>query len=304
MSEPQLRQVAPRVHAWIGAGGDSNAGAVETPHGLIIIDTQQSCALAKRFRDTLRASVAAPIRTVVNTHYHLDHIAGNVVFSDAPIIAHDRTLQALEREAGPLTVDGRTVTDTSSKIRMFFGANFDELVPPSEQAWFVQRVGGAAPLTIKPPSETFADRMEFGIPDEIVRLEYWGPAHCDGDIVIHLQESGVIFLGDLLFYGRFPWFGDCDLDGWIATLDRVLTMDVKTVVPGHGAPATLKEVAQFRALLHSLRSAVSRALKSGASEDAAVHAVHLPEYAALPRYKEWLPFNVRSTYRYLGGVRR
>jgi cyclase len=299
MNEPQLRQVATDVHAWIGSGGDSNAGAVETPHGLLVIDAQQSRALAQHLRDTLSATIAAPVRAVINTHYHLDHIAGNVVFRDVPIIGHAKTLQALERELGPLAAEGQTVTDTSAKIRMFFGANFDELVPTPEQAWFVQRVGGAAPLVIVPPSETFADRLDVRLPGDNVRLEYWGPAHCDGDIIVHLEKSRVIFLGDLFFYGRFPWFGDCDLDGWIATLDRVLSMDVQTVVPGHGVPTTLREVAQFRDLLHAVRNAVSLALKSGASEEAAVHDIQLPEYASMPRYKEWLPFNVRSTYRYL-----
>ena len=78
-------------------------------------------------------------------------------------------------------------------------------------------------------------------------------------------------------------------------------MDVKTTIPGHGPPATLKEVAQFRDLLAAVRGAVDRALKDGSSEDAAVREVALPQYAAMPRYKEWMPFNVRAAYRYLCG---
>jgi cyclase len=301
MSEPQLRQVAAGVHAWIGAGGDSNAGAIDTPHGLMVIDTQQNLALGEKFRDALKASVAAPIRAVVNTHYHLDHVAGNVAFGNVPIIGHAKTLQALERELGPLPAEGMAVTDTLSKIRMFFGGNFGELVPGPQRTWFIDRVGGSTPVVVKPPSETFADRLEFRLPADILRMEYWGPAHCDGDTVVYLDKAGVVFLGDLFFYGRFPWFGDCDLDGWIATLDRVLTMDVKTVIPGHGEPTSLMEVMQFRNLLSAVRDAVERALKAGASEDAAVAELMLPDYAAMPRYKEWMPFNVRSTYRYLRG---
>jgi cyclase len=301
MSEPQLRQVAAGVHAWIGAGGDSNAGAIDTPHGLMVIDTQQNLALGEKFRDALKASVAAPIRAVVNTHYHLDHVAGNVAFGNVPIIGHAKTLQALERELAPLTDESVAVTDTLCKLRMFFGGNFGELVPAPQRTWFIERVGGSTPIVVKPPSETFADRLEFRLPADILRMEYWGPAHCDGDTVVYLDKAGVVFLGDLFFYGRFPWFGDCDLDGWIATLDRVLTMDVKTVIPGHGEPTSLMEVMQFRNLLSAVRGAVERMLKAGASEDAAVAELMLPDYAAMPRYKEWMPFNVRSTYRYLRG---
>jgi glyoxylase-like metal-dependent hydrolase (beta-lactamase superfamily II) len=109
----------------------------------------------------------------------------------------------------------------------------------------------------------------------------------------------VAFLGDLFFHERFPWLGDCDLDGWIRTLERILTLDVAIVVPGHGAPTTLKELALFRDLLHDIRAAVAAAIRSGASESAAVREVRLPQYAALPRYEQWLPFNIRAAYRYL-----
>ena len=298
---PQLRSVAAGVHVWIGRGGNSNAGAVETPNGLIVIDAQQSRALGEALRDSLRASIGAPIRAVVNTHYHLDHIAGNVAFGDAPIIGHVKTLQALDRELGPFNAEAVTITDTRSKIRMFFGSNFEELVAEPQRGWFIERVGGSAPMVVKPPTEVFADLMEFRLPADVLRLEYWGPAHCDGDVLVHLEKAGIVFLADLFFHGRFPWFGDCDLDGWIAALDRVLAMDVKTVIPGHGEPASMKEVMQFRHLLSAVRGAVRQALKSGASEDAAVAEIVLPDYAAMPRYKEWMPFNIRSAYRYLRG---
>jgi cyclase len=301
MSEPQLRPIAAGTHAWIGAGGDSNAGAIETPHGLLVIDAQQSRALGETFRNTLQTRIGMPVRAVVNTHYHLDHVAGNVAFGNVPIISHAKTVEALRRELGPDTDEGVTVTDTLCKIRLFFGSNFDELVPSSERGWFTERVRGATPMVIKPPSEAFADRLDFRLPEDVLRMEHFGPAHCDGDIVIWLREAGVVFLGDLFFHGRFPWFGDCDLDGWIATLDRVLAMDVRTVIPGHGEPSSLKEVGAFRDLLADVRGAVDRAIKTGASEDAAVAEIVLPGYAAMARYKEWMPFNVRAAYRYLRG---
>jgi glyoxylase-like metal-dependent hydrolase (beta-lactamase superfamily II) len=218
-----------------------------------------------------------------------------------PIIAHEKTVQALEHELGLLRAGGATVTDTLAKVRMFFGGNFEELVPEKERGWFIKRVGGSTPLTIVSPSEAFADRMEFILPADIVRVDYCGPSHCDGDVVIHLEKAGVIFMGDLFFNGRFPWLGDCDLNGWIAALDRVLRMDVTTVVPGHGQPASLKELADFRKLLAAVRDAANKAIKAGWSEEAAARDVVLADYAAMPRYKEWMPFNIRAAYRYLRG---
>lgn len=301
MSGPQLRRIAAGVYAWIGAGGDSNAGAIETPHGLVVVDAQQSHALGLAFRGALASATPGPLHALINTHFHLDHIAGNTAFRDVPIIAHERTLRALEREIGVLLPEGVVVDDALCKIRMFFGSNFADLVPEGERSWFIERVGGATPLTLQPPLQGFADRLEIRLPADVLRVEYWGPAHCDGDLVIRLDKAGVVFLGDLFFHGRFPWFGDCDLDGWIACLDRVLQLEISTVVPGHGEPTSLAEVARFRTLLVDVRAAAADAIKRGASEDAAVAELTLPAYAAMPRYREWMPFNMRSAYRYLRG---
>jgi cyclase len=305
-TEPQLLAVARGVHAWIGAGGDSNAGAIDTPDGLLIVDAQQYPRLARQFRDALHEETGKPLRALINTHCHLDHTSGNVVFAGSPILAHEKTLAALQAALGPRTGDRWTITDFATKLRLLFGQNIMELVPDGDpaQAWFKQRISlpDYDVVTIVPPTQTFADRLTFHLPNEAVHLDYSGPAHCDGDIVVYLEKSKVVFLGDLLFHGRFPWLGDCDLDGWIDRLARVLTLDVATVVPGHGVPTDLNGVARFRDMLAALRGAVERAIKAGWSEEAAMREVHLPQYAGINRYREWMPLDVKAAYRYLRGV--
>ena len=301
--QPKLIQVADGVYAWIGAAGDSNAGAFVTREGLVAIDAQQYPRLAQQFRAGLTAETGLPVVRLIDTHCHLDHTAGNIVFADVPILAHEKTVQAMHAALGPLGGANWTVSDYATKIRFMFGMNLFDLVPESDpaQAWFRQRIGTADydDMAIAPPTETFADSYSFRTARDEVRLHYWGPAHCDGDIVVHEVKSGVIFLGDLLFYRRFPWLGDCDLDGWIDRLARVLTLDVKVVIPGHGPPTDLAEVARFRTMLVDLRDAVGKAIRSGVSEEAAMREVHLPQYASIPRYADWMPLDVKATYRYL-----
>jgi cyclase len=304
-AEPRLVTVADGVHAWIGAGGDSNAGAIETPEGLLIVDTQQYPRLGRALREAALARSGQPLRLVINTHCHLDHTHGNVVFADVPILAHEKTLAAMNACLGPRSGATWSVTDFDAKLRFLFGQNVLELVAHDAAArqWFAGRIGLADydTVAIRPPDETFAGDFAFHLPDDTVRLHYFGPAHCDGDIVVHLEKRKVAFLGDLLFHGRFPWLGDCDLDGLIATLGRVLALDIAVVVPGHGPPATLADVARFRDMLVELRAAVAAAIKAGASEDAAVAEVALPQYAQVQRYNEWMPLDVRAAYRYLRG---
>jgi glyoxylase-like metal-dependent hydrolase (beta-lactamase superfamily II) len=303
--EPRLLTVADGVHAWIGAGGDSNAGAIETPEGLLIVDTQQYPRLGHQLRQAALARTGQPLRLVINTHCHLDHTHGNVVFEDVPILAHEKTLAAMNACLGPRIGPAWSVTDHDTKLRFLFGQNVLELVAGDDaaQRWFAGRIRltDYDTVAIRPPDETFAGDFAFHLPDDTVRLHYFGPAHCDGDIVVHLEQRKVAFLGDLLFHGRFPWLGDCDLGGLIAALGRVLALDVAVVVPGHGPPATLADVARFRDMLVELRAAVVAAIKAGTSEDAAVAEVALPQYAHVQRYKEWMPLDVKAAYRYLRG---
>jgi len=303
VAEAGLDQITDNAFAWIGAGGDSNAGAIVTPHGLLVIDSQQLPDLARRFRSALIERTGLPVMRLVNTHGHLDHIAGNGVFPEAPILAHGKMLAGLQGELG-VPRDGVWQLDGfDATAKLLWGRNLLEIVPPGDPKleWFKHRIGSAdyARMTIKAPSETFADRFEVVLPDDVVRILHWGPAHSDCDLVVHLVGRKVLFLSDLLFVGRFPWLGDCDLDGWIESLSKALALDVETFVPGHGPPSGLAEVARFRELLVLLRERVGRAIREGHSEQAAMREVELPEFSHLPRYAEWIALNIKVVYRYL-----
>jgi cyclase len=298
-----LKEIGKSVYAWIGANGDSNAGAVGTSNGLLAIDAQQTKSLGCAFRRAIEDASGTPTIQLVDTHFHLDHTAGNVAFSDVPIIGHDKTLKSMAAYLGPADDNRWRVSDPTARLQLFFGSNLQELVPagdPLEQ-WFRARLSGPdyEAIELVGPSQTFDDRMNFQCPSDTLLAEYKGPAHCDGDLILYLTRQKIAFLGDLLFVGRFPWLGDCDLDGWIDRLDYVLSLEIETVVPGHGQLCTLREVAAFRELLQSLRTGVSLALSSRRSEEATVHELSFPQYAAMPRYREWLPANLRAAYRYL-----
>jgi cyclase len=302
-SQPMLKEIAVGVYAWIGLNGDSNAGAVTTKNGLIAIDAQQSAVQGRAFRAAIEEAAGERVARLINTHFHLDHTAGNVVFGDGPILAQEKTPALMNDYMGTLGTMRWRVDRLDQRLRLFFGSNFDELVPADNPLydWFVTRVQrpGLEDLELVAPCETFKDHLTFERFDSAMHLDYVGPAHCDGEMVIHLPKQKTAFLGDLLFVGRFPWLGDCFLDGWIDCLAHIKSLDLDRIVPGHGDVCTLKEVDDFRALLVALRDAVKAKIRAGTSEEAAIREVSLPQYESLPRYREWLPSNVRAIYRYL-----
>ena len=145
---------------------------------------------------------------LVDTHFHLDHTAGNVAFADVPIIAHDKTLKSLRAYLGPADDNRWRVSEPATRLQLFFGSNLQELVPagdPLEQ-WFRARLSGPDYETIElvGPSQTFADHISFQCPTDTLLADYKGPAHCDGDLILYLPRQKIAFLGDLLFVGRFP----------------------------------------------------------------------------------------------------
>jgi cyclase len=158
MSTPSLQKIGNGIHAWIGANGDSNAGAVLTPNGLLAIDAQQTKALGSSFRSAIETETGRVTTQLIDTHFHLDHTAGNVVFADVPIVAHDKTRQSLRAYLGG-TDDRWLVSDPGQKLRLLFGSNVQDLVPhgdPLEQ-WFLKRISAAdyRAIELVGPSETF-----------------------------------------------------------------------------------------------------------------------------------------------------
>jgi cyclase len=128
MSTPSLQQIGNGIYAWIGANGDSNAGAVVTPSGLLAIDAQQTRALGSRFRSAVEKESGRLATQLIDTHFHLDHTAGNVVFADVPIVSHHKTRRAIEAHLGPSGDNRWLVSDPGKTLQLLFGSNVHELV--------------------------------------------------------------------------------------------------------------------------------------------------------------------------------
>ena len=219
-------------------GAISNCGFIIGKDAVAVIDTGGSLAVGLRLKAAIRAKTPLPIRYVINTHMHPDHVFGNAAFSgDGAVFAgHDKLKRAL-------AVRGET-----------YLRNYRTLI--GEPA--------LAGTTVVLPELAVSGRMELDLGGRVIELTAYATAHTDNDLTVRDPATRTLFTGDLLFVRHLPVL-DGNLNGWLAASEELAKVDAARAVPGHGAlqrdwPAALE--AQ-RAYLARLRDDVRAALKDG-----------------------------------------
>jgi cyclase len=257
-----LHEVAPGVWAAIdnpaakAARAGANAGFVIGTDGVLVVDTFENPDAAKELLNQIRQKTNLPIRFVVNTHYHLDHVAGNNIFIDAgATVLAQQNVRAWER----------------TENKKFFGAKITD-----EQKNMVESLGL--------PSITYADgvTLYLGTRQVIVRSF---PGHTGGDSAVFVPDANVVFCGDLFWNHTLPNLIDASTKPWIETLDAGIQHHPDAIfVPGHGEVGHIQDVRDFRDFLSDLRNDVGRAQADGKIDDALTEAV-LPEIQQ--KYGKW-----------------
>jgi glyoxylase-like metal-dependent hydrolase (beta-lactamase superfamily II) len=186
---------------------DQTLGAVAGDDGLLVVDSRMSHRRGAELRADLR-ELAAPVRWLVNTHYHYDHCWGNSAFQGAALWAHDRC---------PATLVGR-----SEEWRARLVA--DDPVHADEYREVV----------VVPPRHLFDDVATIDLGGRTVELRYLGRGHTDCDVVVRVPDAGVLFAGDLLENGAPPYFDDGFPLDWPVTVEALLGLVNGPVAPGHG----------------------------------------------------------------------
>jgi len=231
-----------------GKGG--NIAVSSGKDGVFIIDDQ-----LKPLTDQLLASIAKvseqPIRFVINTHYHGDHVGGNETLGStgSVIIAHDNIRQRM----------------TSDQFSNFF----NETTP----AWPKNSL----------PVVTFNDRVTLHLNGEAVTVMHVPRGHTDGDSIVHFPDSNVLHMGDIFFNGLYPFIdldGGGSIQGMIAAMElgMGLTDDETQVIPGHGPMSDLKGMQEYHAFLTKARDNVKALIDQGMSLEQAIEAKPTAEW--------------------------
>ena len=226
----------------------ANSLVVLGDRGVLIVDTQQDPAAARALLEDVRARTPLPVRWVVNTHEHGDHVWGNQVyraaFPDVGIVAHWATREALvDRGVAEIRKQKTSVRQSIDVRRGWLergtGPGGEPLTDADREslngslALRAAYLGELDTLRLVLPDVTFDDTMTLDLGGRLVELIHVGPAHTAGDIVVYLPESGVLEAGDIVEEGKL-WLDGADVRGWARALSRVRELSVSAVLPGHG----------------------------------------------------------------------
>lgn len=225
------QHVKGNIYMLKGQGG--NIGISTGKDGLFMIDDQYA-PLSEKIKAVMKEISASPIKFLINTHWHGDHVGGNQYFAHtgAIIVAHKNVRKRMSSE---------------QLIKLF-----NKKVKASPDS--------ALPVI------TFADEIEFHINGEIAQVIHMPHAHTDGDSIIWFKDSNVIHMGDLYFAGTFPFIdlsSGGSIDGVISAIDWVLenaNRDTR-LIPGHGPLSTMEDLLAYRNMLIDAREQVRLAIK-------------------------------------------
>jgi glyoxylase-like metal-dependent hydrolase (beta-lactamase superfamily II) len=245
-----LKEVAPYVWAAIDneqspASAGSNAGFVVTAEGVAVIDTLGTADAARVLLADIRRRTNQPIRYVIDTHYHVDHVAGNRVFKDA----------------------GATIW-AQRKVRCWIRSENQHLLGP-----LIPAALRAIVDELEPPARIYDNAVDQRLGALTIRWRNM-PGHTGADTVVIIPAARVVFAGDLVWREMLPTLIDATTRTWVETLDLLLEQYPDyTFVPGHGDVATAADVAAFRGYLLALRTGVATARAQNERGDALVEAV-------------------------------
>lgn len=279
---PRAVPVSPRV--WMVQGQSalgspanrnfiSNAAFIVTDDSVVVVDALGAPALADELLQEIRRVTRLPVRLAIVTHYHADHVYGlqSLKAAGARIVAH-RGAQAYLH------------SDTAAQ-RLAYSRQ--ALAP-----WVDERTRLVA------ADEWIDGERHFEVGGVELRVLPAGPAHTPEDLVIMLPGEGVLIAGDLVFRARVPFVGQADSAGWLASLDHLIDMQPRVIVPGHGPPsrAPRADLELTRDYLRHLRHTMGEAARNLEPFEEAYARADWSKYATLPLFDAANRINAYNTY--------
>ncbi len=277
----ELIEAAPGIHVRRGVDQDAtaanrdaiaNIGYIEGDTHLLVTDPGGSLADGKALLAAIRARSRKPIRYVVLSHVHPDHIFGAGAFlSENPVFLGHANLQAALASRGE-----------------FYRAHLADIVGAANAGPIVQ------------PTQLVATSMDIDLGNRRVSVTAHKPAHTSTDLSMLDHRTGTLLPADLLFVGRVPSL-DGSLNGWLAELAALQTIRPARAIPGHGPvsvdfAAASDDLARY---LRSLRDETRAAIAGGRGITDATNSVAQSERHRWTLFDDYNARNVTEAYKEL-----
>lgn len=262
-----------------------NPSIVFTKEGSVFIDTAQWITTLLEMKEF--ALQRGPIRYVINTEPHIDHIFGNHWFAGVcPVIGHERLNEMFWKVA-----DWDDCYDYSLDVIKRQDAGALHLMPSKEE-YIVNR-----------PQITFSENMSFKLGEHTFNL-YYTPGHSPSQICVHVPEEKVAFVGDTVFSGCQTWLHSADIDLLLKSLKFIGTLDADYIVPGHG-PVVGKDYLKVQAtFIYEWITAVGLGITKGWTLDECIARINFRDRCPVDiGQEEMMEYiqrtNVIKCYKYL-----
>ena len=251
----------------------SNAGFVITPAGVVVFDSLGTPPLGEALIAQIRKLTSVPIKRVIVSHYHADHVYGLQAFKaiGAEIWAHE----------------GGKEYFASDELERRLAQRREELFPWVDET-----------TKVLPPDRWLNGDEDFELGGIKFAIRFVGPAHSPEDLALFIPQDNMLFAGDLVFKGRVPFVGAADSKSWLASLDKLLAFKAKVMVPGHGGVShnAKKDLTLTRDYLTYLRKTMGQAVADLTPFDEAYAKTSWKKYEKLPAFKEANRANAYNTY--------
>lgn len=302
----RLERLAEGVYAAIAAeagGSVCNAGILDLGDQCLIFDTFQTPQAALDLRAAAEQVTGRSVTYVINSHWHGDHVHGNVAFApETPIVATEKTRELMAtRSVEEIEEDRRNLGRYLDSLEQQIAQETHEARRASLSAWLASNREYAAvlpTLEIRLPTLTFVERMVFHGSRRSAELLCYGGGHTQSDALLYLPGERIAFLGDLLFARCHPWLPGGNPEEWSAILQRVERMQIDIAVPGHGPVGTLADAALLRQYIADLQALAQQAIRDGTSSED-LRQIAVPERYATWHYRSFFRKNLRFLHKRL-----
>jgi len=233
-----------------------NPSFVVTSEGVVVIDTPQLPTHAVAMRK--KAESFGPIRYIINTEHHVDHIFGNYYFNNTGIV-----LSHLETFNNFMTIYPEINPYEYAKEAIPTDDPEGAAIWPDEKTYFAN---------MNAPTITFTGNLTLRVGDHTFEI-YSTPGHTPGQLAVYIPEEKTAFVGDTVFNGCQTWLYASEVEQWIQSLDFLKTLDIDTIVPGHGPVCTKRALDVQKAFLMEWLTFVQDALAKGLSKEETIKRV-------------------------------